>query len=207
MKKTVAYNTLIQLVAKVISMGLTLVATILITRALGKEGYGQFSIMQTLPALFFILSDFGLNATALKKIDKNGNNAQSLYQAIITIRPILSLMLIVLLNVVVAFLPYSSFLKIGVFMSSFWILTQSLFSGTNLIFQYKQRYDLASIGYITGSVLTTLLVYGFIKLGLDVRFLSFSYVLGGLATFVVNAYILTKHGFSTRLTLNIFSRI
>lgn len=90
-------------------------------------------------------------------------------------------------------------------MSSFWILTQSLFSGTNLIFQYKQRYDLASIGYITGSVLTTLLVYGFIKLGLDVRFLSFSYVLGGLATFVVNAYILTKHGFSTRLTFNIFS--
>ena len=205
MKKTVAYNTTVQLVAKIISMGLTLITTVLITRALGKEGYGQFSIMQTLPALFFILSDFGLNATALKKIDKNGSNAQSLYQAIIIIRPILSLILIVLLNVIVAFLPYSNFLKIGIFMSSFWILTQSLFSGTNLIFQYKQRYDLASIGYILGSVLTTLLVYGFLKLGLDVRFLSFSYVLGGLATFAVNSSILTKHGFSTKLTFNIFS--
>ena len=205
MKKTVAYNTLVQLVAKIISMGLTLITTVIITRALGKEGYGQFSIMQTLPALFFILSDFGLNATALKKIHKNGTNAQSLYQTIISIRPILSLILIVLLNVIVAFLPYSNFLKIGVFMSSFWILTQSLFSGTNLIFQYKQRYDLASIGYILGSVLTTFLVYGFIKLGLDVRFLSFSYVLGGLATFIVNAHILTKHGFSTKLTFSIFS--
>ena len=58
MKKTVAYNTLVQLAAKIISMGLTLITTVLITRALGKEGYGQFSIMQTLPALFFILSDF-----------------------------------------------------------------------------------------------------------------------------------------------------
>lgn len=205
MKKSVAYNTLVQLVAKAISMGLTLITTILITRALGREGYGQFSIMQTLPALFFILSDFGLNATALKKIDKNGSNAQSLYQMIIVIRTIFSLILIVLLNTVVVFLPYSNFLKTGIFMSSFWILTQSLFSGTNLIFQYKQRYDLASIGYILGTVLTTLLVYGFIKLGLDVRFLSFSYVVGGLATFAVNAHVLTKHGFSTKLAFNIFS--
>lgn len=205
MGKTVAYNTTAQLVAKAISVGLTLVTTALITRAFGKEGYGQFSIMQTLPALFFILSDFGLNATALKKMDKNGGNVQSLYQTVMTIRLLLALLLIALLNGVAAFLPYSNFLKIGIFMSSFWILTQSLFSGTNLLFQYRQRYDLASMGYILGSGLTAIMVYVFINVGLDVRFLSFSYVLGGLITFVVNVYVLNKHGYPTRLDLTVFS--
>ncbi len=205
MKKTIAYNTLAQLLSKVVSMGLTLITVVLVTRALGKEGYGQFSIMQTLPALFFILSDFGLNATALKKIRNDGANAQSLYQAVITIRPILALVLVALLNIVVIFLPYSEFLKSGIFMSSFWILTQSLFSGTNLLFQYKQRYDLASIGYVLGSLITTLLVIASIRVGLDVRFLSFSYVLGGLATFIANSVILDKLGYATKLNLGIFS--
>lgn len=203
MKNIIFYNTSAQLVSKIISMGLTVIATILITRALGKEGYGQFSIMQTLPALFFILSDFGLNATALKKMGKNEDEAQKYYQAVLTIRPLLALLFIVVLNTVVQFLPYSPFLKVGIFMSSFWILTQSLFSTTNLAFQHKQRYDLASVGYIIGSLLITIMVYAFIKAGLDVRFLSFSYVLGGLITFGINAMVLKRLGCQTRLNLNI----
>jgi O-antigen/teichoic acid export membrane protein len=201
MNKSIFYNTTAQLGAKLISMALTVITTILITRALGKEGYGQFSILQTLPALFFILSDFGLNATALKKMAGNDKNSHNYYQAIFTIRPLLSLLCIVVLNTVVQFLPYSPFLKVGIFMSSFWILTQALFSSTNLVFQHKQRYDLASIGYILGSVLITLMVYGFIKIGLDVRFLSFSYVVGGLIIFGINAYVLTKLGYQTSLNL------
>lgn len=202
MNKSIFYNTTSQLGAKLISMALTVITTVLITRALGKEGYGQFSIMQTLPALFFILSDFGLNATALKKMAGSDKNPQSYYQAILTLRPLLSLLCIVVLNTVVQFLPYSPFLNMGIFMSSFWILTQALFSSTNLAFQHKQRYDLASIGYILGSVLITLMVYGFIKIGLDVRFLSFSYVVGGLITFGINAHVLAKLGFQTSLNLH-----
>lgn len=205
MKKTIFYNTTAQLIAKIISMALTMITTVLITRALGKEGYGQFSIMQTLPALFFILSDFGLNATALKKMGKSDEDAQKYYQAVLAVRPLLSLFFIVVLNTAVQFLPYSQFLKIGIFMSSFWILTQSLFSSTNLAFQHKQRYDLASIGYILGSLVITLLVFIFIKLGLDVRFLSFSYVLGGVVIFAINAVVLTKLGYQTRLNFHIFT--
>ncbi|MBU0650114.1 flippase [Patescibacteria group bacterium] len=201
MQKTVLYNTTAQLLAKVVSMALTMVTTILITRALGKEGYGQFTIMQTLPALLFVLSDFGLNATALKKMTRNANQAQDYYQAVLTLRPVLSLLLMAVLNTVVFLLPYSVFLKTGIFLTSFWILTQSLFSTTNLAFQYKQRYDLASIGYVLGSFFTAGLVFVFIRLGLDVRFLSFSYVLGGVVTFIINAEVLKRLGYQTRLAL------
>lgn len=82
-------------------------------------------------------------------------------------------------------------------MSSLLILTQALYSSTNLIFQYKQRYDLASVGYVGGSVITVLFVLLFLNAGLDIRWLSFSYVLGGLATFLVSTELLRKQGYKT----------
>lgn len=202
MKNTVFYNTTAQLVAKFVSMSLTVLATILITRAFGKEGYGQFSLMQTLPALFYILADFGLNTTALKKIDGNGKNAQKYYQTVLGLRLLLSLAFIVVLNIITLFLPYTPFLKTGILISSLLILTQALYSSINLIFQYKQRYDLSSIGYIGGSVLTITLVVIFMKLGLDIRLLSFAYVLGGVVTFIVNARLVRKLGYAFALNIN-----
>lgn len=204
MKKSIVYNTSAQLIAKFVSMTLTILATILITRAFGKEGYGQFSLMQTLPALFYILADFGLNTTALKRIGGDDKErTQKYYQTVLGLRLLLSLVFIVVLNIITLFLPYSSFLKTGILMSSLLILTQALYSSTNLIFQYRQRYDLSSFGYIGGSIVTILLVVTFIKLGLDIRLLSFTYVLGGTVTFFVNARLLGKLGYGTSLKLNI----
>lgn len=201
MRNVIFLNTTVQLIAKFVSMSLTVLATILITRAFGKEGYGQFSLMQTLPALFYILADFGLNTTTLKRIGQNEEQAEELaqkyYSVVLTLRILLSLLFVVALNIISIFLPYTTFLKTGILLSSTLILTQALYSSTNLIFQYKQRYDLSSIGYIAGSFLTIFLVVLFIKTGLDIRLLSFTYVLGGTLTFVVNSQLLRKLNYKT----------
>lgn len=203
MKKRILYNTSAQILAKIISVVLTVVTTILITRAFGKEGYGQFSIMQTLPALFYILADFGLNTIAIKKIGNDPEKSQRYYESVLTLRPLLALAFIVVLNILTLFLPYSALLKSGIMMSSALILTQCLFSGTNLIFQYRQRYDLSSIGYVAGGLITTFLAVVFIKTGLDVRFISFSYVLGGFVTFFVNASLVKKLGYHSKFNLHL----
>jgi O-antigen/teichoic acid export membrane protein len=204
MTHSVVYNTAAQLLAKVVSMALTVVATMLITRAFGKEGYGQFAIMQTLPALFYILADFGLNTTALKKIaGGNATTAQHYYHTVLSLRLLLSIIFIGILNCSILLLPYSAFLKTGIAVSSVLILTQALYASTNLLFQYKQRYDLSAIGYIAGSVLTLVLVVLAIRGGLDVRLLSFAYVVGGLLTFVVNAGLLAKLRYLTCLRIDL----
>lgn len=202
MKKGIFYNTAAQLLAKFISMSLTMAITILVTRTFGKEGYGQFSLMQTLPALFYILADFGLNTTSLKMIGKDEKSAQKLYNNVLALRILLSGVFILLINLIALFLPYTPFLKTGILMSSFLILTQALYASTNLIFQYKQRYELSSVGYISGFLLTIILAGIFSKLGLDIRFISFTYVLGGAVTFIINSKLLKKLGFDTSLKLN-----
>jgi len=44
-----------------------MLAVAIIIRAYGKEGYGAFSLMQTFPALFFVIVDFGINAYCGKR--------------------------------------------------------------------------------------------------------------------------------------------
>jgi len=75
--KKIASNTIFQIVGKVVSMSITVLATVIITRYYGREGYGQFSLMQTWPALFFIIVDFGLNAIATRSFQKIGTTPRS----------------------------------------------------------------------------------------------------------------------------------
>lgn len=202
-KNLILYNTASQILAKVFSVIITGLVVVLISRNYGKQGYGEFALMQNIPALFFILSDFGLNATALKKLGKNQdvNFSKDLYETIIALRIVISIALVIILNFIVYFFPYSQFLKTGIFMSSFWVITHALFSSTNIVFQHKQRYDLASLGVIMASLFTLISVVGVIKMGLDVRFVSFVYVITSLANFLFNLILANKIGIKTKINI------
>ncbi|HAZ29863.1 TPA: hypothetical protein DCY43_03955 [candidate division WWE3 bacterium] len=202
MAKSITYNTLAQLTAKLVSMSLTILATVLITRYFGRAGYGEFSLMQALPALFFILADFGLNTTALKIISTRKELVENHYNTVLYLRLATSCGLILLLGLVTLLLPYSTFLKSGILLSALLILTQALYSTTNLVFQYARRYDLSAVGYVAGSIVTIGFIVLWILSGLDVRYMSFAYVLGGIVTFAVNAKLISRLGYRLKLYLN-----
>jgi len=67
----IAANTIYQLVGKASTMTITIIATMLITRIYGRNLYGEFSIMQSWPALFFIIVDFGINTIATRELSKD----------------------------------------------------------------------------------------------------------------------------------------
>ena len=43
----IAKNTIYQMVGKFISMSITMLAVVIVTRSYGREGYGAFSLMQS----------------------------------------------------------------------------------------------------------------------------------------------------------------
>mgnify|MGYP001615652042 CR=1 FL=1 len=63
----VAWNTMSQLVGKVVGSGAMLLVSIIIARAFGSEGYGDFTKITTFVAFFYLLVDFGLNAVFLQR--------------------------------------------------------------------------------------------------------------------------------------------
>ncbi|HBY09972.1 hypothetical protein A2473_02230 [candidate division WWE3 bacterium RIFOXYC2_FULL_42_13] len=200
--KKIAANTIYQLIGKVISLSITVLATVIVTRTYGREIYGQFSLMQTWPALFFVIVDFGMNAIATREISKDWSKAGKYFGNILLIRIIFSLILMAVLFVASEFFPYSQALKTGITLSLLLILTQALFTSTNIIFQAKLRYDLSTIGYLAGYALILVLIFMLSRAKVDVMWISFSYVIGGFVTFVVNYFFVRSLGVRPEFVLD-----
>ncbi len=190
----VASNTVFQIIGKLISMSITMVAVVIITRSYGREGYGAFSLMQSWPALFFVIVDFGINAIAAKDITEDWSKAGKYLGNILIIRLLFSLFLILVISLGLNFFPYTSDLSNGIKLGLFLLITQSLFSTTNIFFQAKLRYDYSTIAYVGGYILILILVLISSYLKLHVTWANFSYVIGGILTFILSMYFLTKMG-------------
>lgn len=190
--KAIAVNTIYQFIGKVVSMSITMLATIIVIRMYGREVYGAFNLMQNFPALFFIIVDFGLNAIATKELSENWENAENYLGNILKMRLLLSAILIAVCISTLQIFPYSKELKFGIYLSLFLIVTQALYATTNIIFQVKLRYDLSTISYIAGSFVVLALVLILSYAHANVAWVSFSYVLGGLLTFLINIYFIKK---------------
>ncbi|MFC1622356.1 flippase [Patescibacteria group bacterium] len=194
MIEKVLNNTIYQIIGKVTTMSITILATIVITRVYGRASFGEFSLMQSWPALFFIIVDFGINAIATRELSKDFSKAGKYLGNIFLIRSFFAGFLIMLLTIVLLAFPYSKNLIFGIRLSLFLIFTQSLFTSMNIIFQTKLRYDYSTISLISGYtvVLASILLFSHLKL--HVMWISFSYVVGGLITFFVGTRFLGKLG-------------
>ncbi|HOV97427.1 MAG TPA: flippase [bacterium] len=190
----VAANTIYQVIGKVISMSITMLAVIIITRTYGREDYGAFSLMQSWPALFFVIVDFGINAVAARELSRDWSKANKYLGNILVIRFLFSLLIVVFLSIVLSFFPYSLELKNGIRLGLLILVTQSLYSTTNIFFQVKLKYDLSTIAYICGYIVIFLLIIILSGLKIDIMWVNFSYVVGGVITFILSLLFLKKLG-------------
>ncbi len=192
--KKVLSNTFYQFFGKAVSMSVTILATIIITRYYGREGYGAFNLMQNFPALFFIVVDFGINAIAVKELAKDWSMAGKYLGNVLILRSVISLVVILVAGIALLFFPYSAALKTGIAIGLFLVLSQALYTSTNIIFQVKFRYDLSTISYISGAFLVLLLTLILSYFKAEVMWVNFSYVLGGFVSFALNMHYLKKLG-------------
>ena len=190
-------NTFFQLAGKLVSMSITMLVTLLIARLYGRSSYGYFNLMQSIPALFFIISDFGFNAIAAKRLTNNWDDAPKLFWNILVLRLVISGFLILFTIFVINFyFPYPADLKFGIYLSLLLIVTHSLYASGNLIFQLKLKYSYSAIGNILGSLLILITTLLLISQNAPIIWINFTYVLGGIFTFIVSLHFLKKLGVS-----------
>ncbi len=198
----IAKNTIFQLIGKLATMGVTVLITYLITHNYGEGTYGDFSLMQNIPALFFVIVDFGLNAISVREAAKHEEKLYHYFVNILVFRFLFSAVIILALLLALEFLPYSEELKRGIRISLPLILTFSFFSTANIIFQTKLRYDLSAKSQIAGYIFILLASMILIKRGAPVSFLSFSYVIGGFLTFGLAFLFISKLGLKKEFYLD-----
>lgn len=190
--KKVASNTFYQLISKVITMTITFGLSILISIRYGSEGYGYFSILQSLPSLFYIIADFGLNAISAREISKNVKKTEEIFSNILFLRLIISILGVIFCLILSNFLYSDEKIRFGLALASIIIISQSLIMTTNLIFQIKLKYDLSSISNIIGYIFILIGSLFLIEKNIDLAYVNFMYVVGGFITVVINLFIIYK---------------
>lgn len=188
---TIAKNTLFQIISRIVTSGAAFLATILIARFFGISGYGDFTKITAFVGLFYLLIDFGLNAFFLQEETTN-NNFKSLFY----FRLLLAFVLILIANTIPIFLPFnektdfgfSSFVKTGILIFSFTILTNVFTITSSAVFQRKLRYDYLMRAGIIGSLVTLFLVFIFVYNSLSLHFILLAFILGNLLTALLSIF-------------------
>lgn len=207
--KNIAFNTVAQIVGKGISGGTTFLISILLARSLGIEGFGDFTKITTYVAFFYLFCDFGLNAAYLQLVEKE--TERGMKNALLTIRILLSLLLIFVSLALAIFLPgsgtqgYSSIVKMGIILFTPTVLFQAIITTTNALFQERLRYDYATYATTIGSVATLVTIFLLTKILLPQAMLFGSlaaFLVGSLLTTLSSLFFVKKFAVSPRLSFD-----
>ena len=131
-------------------------------------------------ALFYMAVDFGFNAIVLRQAKGEGEELKIGFRNLLGLRLTYSLILIFAALSILSFLPYSPVLKLAVIVTTLTILTQAVFTTSNLVFQFKLRYDLSVLAAVVGSLLNLSLIYLLVQGEVSLLAVASSYVASGL---------------------------
>lgn len=177
---TIASNTFFQLLSRVATAGVALIVTRLITQNLGLQGYGDYQIVLSYVTLFWILTDFGLNAVVVREMAADNAKLQPLFSALFTLRAVLGIFLVFLSLAILSFLPYQPTVKLGIIVASFTIFAQGIMGASHGIFQVKFHYDRQFWANLAGSLFLLILMLWVTSAKLGVVALSLVFTIGYL---------------------------
>ena len=113
--KRIAKNTLLLFIAQAIGILLSIVLVIFLARFLFSEGYGRYSFVFSFIAIFAIFIDFGFNTLLTREIARNKNKLREYFNNAVSIRLILSALILFLIILTINLMNYSSDVKIAVY--------------------------------------------------------------------------------------------
>lgn len=193
-------NTSFQIVGKIITSASTILATIIMTRSLGVDGYGDFTKALSIIAIFYPIVDFGFNAVTLKYFTKNPNQTKEILEKLLVTRVLFSFAVIFLILLITIFLPYSpdthlgfnSLVKLAIVVASFMVICQAVFVTFNSYFQYKLRYDQSAIASSLGSITSIIFILIFAYIYPSILTMVAANIIGSVAMVIISYFMIRR---------------
>jgi len=148
--KRIAYNTIFSAGARIIAVGLSLFSLAIIARYLGKEGFGDYSLILSFLYIFNILADLGLYSLMTREISRPQADEKKVASNIFTLRIVALLIFLILASALIWFFPYTQRVKIGTLVASFSYLFLSAAQVLMGIFQKYLKIDKAGVADVFG---------------------------------------------------------
>jgi O-antigen/teichoic acid export membrane protein len=184
--RKIAYNTIFSAGARVIAVALSLFSLGIIARYLGKEGFGDYSLILSFLYVFNILADLGLYSLMTREISRPEADEKKIASNIFTLRIVALFIFLALAVAMVWVFPYTERVKLGVVIASFGYLFLSASQVLMGIFQKHLRIDRAGLADIIGRIIQLGLVIIFIHFKLGLFWLLVSLNISCIANFILN---------------------
>src|SRR3989338_8899006 len=188
--RSIAHNTAIQFVGKIVSTILGLLAVAIITRSLGTEQFGWYVTATGFLQFIGILSDFGFTVTTANMLAEPAFDKTKLFNTLFTWRLLTAFIFHAAAPALILFFPYPPEVKTAVLISAFSFFAIALNQVFIGYYQANLRTHIQTIGEILGRLV---LVAGVAFVGFTSR--SFLMVMGAitLASVVNTAYLIWQH--------------
>lgn len=188
----VAYNTIIQMVGKVISTILGLVSLAMMTRYLDKAGFGEYTTITNFLSFFAIIADLGLTLVSVQMISVPSVDEKKVLNNLFGLRLVSIIMFIGLAPFIAIFLPYSLTIKIGILITAISFLFPALNQIIIGLFQKKLRMDKAVIAENISRVVLLLGIYVAIHFNYGLNGILWATVASAAVNFIISYLLALK---------------
>ncbi|PIR47468.1 hypothetical protein COV06_03355 [Candidatus Uhrbacteria bacterium CG10_big_fil_rev_8_21_14_0_10_50_16] len=115
----IAKNTLVQLIGRVVGTAFGVFTIAILTRSLGVDGYGQFTLAMTFLAVAGALADFGFTLTTTQMISEEKANINTIVSTAFTSRLLSGLFFFALAVLIAWYMPYAPVVKLTISVGAF----------------------------------------------------------------------------------------
>ena len=149
-RRLVASNTAVQIAGRAVMLGIGLVSIAVITRYLGPDDYGRYTLALTYMQLFAVLADVGLFTIVVREISRDPSRTEELVGNTLTLRLLLSAVVIALAAAISLLLPYDPDVRTAILLAGLPLLFGMLNSTFVTVLQARLRMGRAVIGDVLG---------------------------------------------------------
>jgi O-antigen/teichoic acid export membrane protein len=146
----VASNTAVQVAGKAVVLALGAASIAVLTRYLGPDDYGRFTLALMYMQLFAVLADVGLYTTVVREISKDPSRTDELAGSALTLRLLLSILMIALGAALSLLLPYAPDVRLAILLAGGPLLFGMLTSSLVTVLQSQLRMGRAVVGEVGG---------------------------------------------------------
>lgn len=196
LSQKVAFNTVVQIVTKALTVIFGLLVTILLANYLGLEGFGNYMYVIALAIIFGAFADWGTatigaRETAKEK-GKKGRALANIFLVRLVFSAIAALMMVVTAMVIPLQTIHPLLVRKAIMLGSLILVLNTLKASLLVIFQTKLQLQKQSIMDITISILILLISLFFVRQGLGFIFLIGAVILANLAGIIIGFFLAAK---------------
>ncbi len=207
----IAYNTIVQIISKVVTTAIGLFAIAIMTRYLGPTGFGEYTTAFTFVSFFAIIADLGLTLVTVQMISPSDADESKIVRNLTAMRLISAISLLAIAPIFALFLHFSKSTHLAMLA----ILPSFLFTAMNQVlvgvFQKKLRMDKSAIADTVGRIAMFVGIIISAKLDYGLTGIMLSFSAGGAISFILHfifslSYVRPGMEFDLKLWKEVVSR-